>query len=90
MDETSKLAEKATTRQLRRKLPGQTIFSFNIHTGEIKPAKIMSKEPETNPYGYVISPKRTLIVVELDCIYRQALNKKSLIRKLRKEGFDNI
>lgn len=90
MDETSKLAEKAPISCLTRKLPGHTIFSFNIHTGEIKPAEIISIEPEINPYGYVVSPKRTLIVVELDCIYRQALNKKSLIRKLRKEGFDNI
>lgn len=88
MDETSKLAEKVSL--LTRKMPGHTIFSFNIHTGEIKSAEIMSKEPEINPYGYVVSPKRTLIVMEPDCIYRQALNKKSLIRKLRKEGFDNI
>lgn len=51
-----------------RKRPGQSIFSLNIQTGEIK----------------IVEGKK--IIIEPNCIYRQALNRKNFIRKLFKEG----
>lgn len=67
----------------QRKVPGHTLFSVNLKTGEIKAAPVersnvidfKTKEPTF----------RERIVVEPNCLYRQALNKKNFIRKLKKE-----
>ena len=67
-----------------RKVPGHTMYSFNYRTGEIKVAPIghakdvdfTTREPVTNDR----------IVIEPDCLYRQALNKKNFIKRLVREG----
>lgn len=67
-----------------RKVPGHTIFSLNTKTGEIKVAPITkcknidfkTQQPVTNDR----------IVIEPDCIYRQALNRKNFIKRLMREG----
>lgn len=67
-----------------RRIPGLTMFSYNIRTGEIKVAEIqqcksvdfMTRKPLTN----------AKIVIEKDCLYRQALNKKNFVKRLIREG----
>ncbi|MBQ9645353.1 MAG: hypothetical protein IJV24_03215 [Prevotella sp.] len=67
-----------------RKVPGHTMFSFNYKTGEIKVAPIEhSKEVSFVTRGPVTKDR---IVIEPDCIYRQALNKKNFIKRLVREG----
>ena len=68
----------------QRKVPGHTMFSFNVKTGEIKVAPsekckdvdFKSKEPI----------RKERLTIEPDCIYRQALNKKNFIKRLKREG----
>ena len=52
------------------KKPGHTLYMYNKQTGEIKQAPVLN--------GAVIT--------EVNCIYRQALNEKNFIKKLKKEG----
>ena len=67
-----------------RKVPGHTMFSYNLKTGEIKPADIqqcksidyVSRKPMSN----------AKIVIEKDCVYRQALNVKNFVKRLIREG----
>ena len=66
-----------------RKVPGHTMFSINLRTGEIKEADIEEKTEVVYKQGQVT--KRRL-VIEKDCIYRQALNKKNFIKRLIREG----
>lgn len=67
-----------------RKVPGHTMFSFNLETREIKPAKIEYCTDYLYPRGEpLIKPK---LIAEPNCIYRQALNKKNLIKRLKREG----
>lgn len=67
-----------------RKIPGHTMFSFNTKTGEIKSAPIEhSKAYDFRTHGPV---RRDRIVVEPNCIYRSALNKKNFIKHLLREG----
>lgn len=63
------------------KVPGHTMFSFNLKTKDLTVAKI-EKSCEislANPRGVV---KKTKLCIEPDCIYIQALNKKNAIKKL--------
>lgn len=68
----------------QRKVPGHTMFSINMKTGEIKKAPInhtkdidfMTRRPLRSDH----------LVIEPDCIYRQALNKKNFIKRLIREG----
>lgn len=68
----------------QRKVPGHTLFCFNLRTGEIKVAPVdrataidfRTREPI----------HRDRIVIEPLCIYRQALNKKNFIKILVREG----
>lgn len=67
-----------------RKVPGHTIFSLNTKTGEIKVAPIdHSKDIDFKTQNPVTKDR---IVIEPDCIYRQALNKKNFIKRLVREG----
>lgn len=67
-----------------RKVPGHTIFSLNTKTGEIKVAPIdHSKDIDFKTKNPVTKDR---IVIEPDCIYRQALNKKNFIKRLVREG----
>ena len=67
-----------------RKVPGHTMFSLNYKTGEIKVAEIeRAKEIHFKTKRPVTKDK---IIIEPDCIYRQALNKKNFIKRLVREG----
>lgn len=68
----------------QRKVPGHTMFCINLRTGEIKVAPVEhSKVYDMKTQGPVT---RDRIVVEPDCLYRQALNKKNFIKRLLREG----
>ena len=74
-----------------RKVRGHTLFSINTKTGEIKPAEYRVKKHlafHVAKNKDRVSEKKE-VVAEKDCIYRQALNKKNLIRKLIKENDSN-
>ena len=67
-----------------RKVPGHTLFSYNLLTGEIKVAPVqMAKDVDFMTKEAIHKPK---IVIEPNCVYRQALNKKNFIKRLRREG----
>lgn len=68
----------------QRFIPGLTLFSFNLKTGEIKVAE-MNTEVSLDLMTRL--PKYTKkLLIERFCIYRQALNKKNFIKKLIREG----
>lgn len=68
----------------QRKIPGHTLFSFNLKTKEIKVAPVeFSKDVDFRTREAINKPK---VVVEPNCIYRQALNKKNFIKRLKREG----
>lgn len=67
-----------------RKIPGHTIFSLNTKTGEIKVAPITRSKDIDFKTRQPVTKDR--IVIEPDCIYRQALNKKNFIKRLVREG----
>lgn len=67
-----------------RKVPGHTLFSYNYKTQEIKKAPVEhTKDVDFKTRKPVT---RDRIVIEPDCIYRQALNKKNFIKRLFREG----
>lgn len=67
-----------------RRIRGLTLFSYNLVTGETKQAEIVyCKDVDFITRLPVHSPK---VTIEPNCIYRQALNKKNFLRKLKKEG----
>lgn len=66
------------------KVPGHTLFSYNMVTGEVKVAPIQySKDIDFMTREPLHKPK---IVMEPNCVYRQALNKRNFIKRLRREG----
>jgi len=68
----------------QRKVPGHTMFSFNTKTGEIKVAPIEhSKVCDFRTREPVYKDR---IVIEPDCLYRQALNRKNFVKRLIREG----
>lgn len=66
------------------KVPGHTLFSFNRKTKEIKPATF-EREVLIDMYGQPIY--KTRCVIEPDCFYEQALNKKNFIKRLKRYGY---
>ena len=86
-DEMEILAKKQHEYKLigqQRKVPGHAMFCINLKTGEIKKAPIdHSKAIDFKTREPVY---RDRIVVEPDCLYRQALNKKNFIKRLVREG----
>lgn len=66
-----------------KKVPGHTLFSFNRKTKEIKPAKF-EREVSIGMDGQPIH--KTRCVIEPDCFYEQALNKKNFIKRLKRYG----
>ena len=66
-----------------QKVPGHTLFSFNRKTKEIKPAEFEYK-CSLGLNGRVVNETR--VVIEPDCFYEQALNKKNFIKRLRRYG----
>lgn len=64
--------------------PGHTMFSYNTETKEIKVAPIKKEvalDFKTHQPIY-----KSQIVIEKNCVYRQALNKKNFIKRLKREG----
>lgn len=66
-----------------RKVPGHTLFSFNVKTGEIKPVKLV-REASIGLDGKPVFKEK--ITVEKDCYYEQALNLKNFIKRLKRRG----
>lgn len=60
--------------------PGHILFSFNVKTGEIKRASIVS----IGLNGIPITRAET--VIEPNCYYEQALDEKNFKKKLKKSG----
>ncbi len=66
-----------------RRVAGHTLFSFNTKTKEIKVADMNRNVC----IGVDLKPKYLgKILIEKDCIYVQALNKKNAVKILRREG----
>ena len=66
------------------KVPGHILFSFNLKTGEIKKAPVEhSKDIDFKTREPLFSDR---IVIEPDCLYRQALNRRNFIKRLVREG----
>lgn len=68
-----------------RRIPGLTMFSFNTETKEIKVAPI--KRDVIYDYRTRTALYKQSIVIEKNCIYLQALNKKNFIKKLKRYGY---
>ena len=66
-----------------KKVPGHTLFSFNILTKEIKLAKF---ENEVSIGLNRIPVFKTKCVIEPNCFYEQALNEKNFIKRLKRYG----
>ena len=66
-----------------RKVPGHTLFSFNVKTGEIKPVKLV-REASIGLDGNPVFKEK--ITVEKDCYYEQSLNLKNFIKRLKRRG----
>lgn len=66
------------------KVPGHTMFSLNIKTGEIKVTPVERSKVCDFSTRKPIYKER--IVIEPDCLYRQALNRKNFIKRLVREG----
>ena len=68
----------------QRKQAGHTLFSLNLKTGEIKVAPVVRSD--VVDFRTRMPVHRDRIVVEPHCVYRQALNKKNFIKKLKREN----
>lgn len=68
----------------QRKVPGHTMFSINLKTGEIKKAPV--DQSKTVDFKTRKPTYKERIVIEPDCLYRQALNKKNFVKRLIREG----
>lgn len=67
-----------------RKVPGHTMFSYNTVTKEIKVAPLESSKDFDFRTREPVEKQK--IVIERNCVYRQALNKKNFIKILKREG----
>ena len=67
-----------------RRNPSHTLFSYNIVTKEIRVAEL--EKPDTINFKDLNKIGTTKIIIENDCVYRQALNKKNFIKILKREG----
>lgn len=67
-----------------RRNTSHTLFSYNLVTKEIKVAEL--EKPDTINFKDLEKIGTTKIIIEKDCVYRQALNKKNFIKILKREG----
>lgn len=67
-----------------RRVPGHTMFSYNMETHILKKADMVFSDT-VDLSGMPMHNAR--IIIEKDCIYRQALNFKNAVKHLKKEGF---
>ena len=64
---------------------GHTLFSFNLKTGDIKKAEFVPLD-----YKWISATQyNRKVEVEENCIYRSVLNKKNLIKVLKRENIIN-
>ena len=68
-----------------KKVSGHTMFPYYTVTKEIKVAPI--KREVILDYRTRTSKFKESIIVEKDCIYHQALNKKNFIKILKRYGY---
>ena len=66
-----------------RRKPGHTLFCIDLRTGEVKVAPIERSKVVDFKTKDAIYKER--VVVEPHCVYRQALNKKNFIKRLKRE-----
>lgn len=69
----------------QRRVLGHTLFEYNVMTGEINPADINRKVELS--FKTLTPIYRQEVQIKPNCIYRQALNKRNVIERLRREGF---
>lgn len=73
-----------------RKIPGFILWSFNIETKEIKQAVYKKVKRDYFVRSLVYNPAyiqiRYELESELNCIYKQRLNRKSFEKYLKEEG----
>lgn len=67
-----------------RRNTSHTLFSYNLVTKEIKVAEL--EKPDTINFKDLEKIGNTKIIIEKNCVYRQALNKKNFIKILKREG----
>ena len=67
-----------------RRIAGLTLFSYNKETGEVKVAA--TEKSIKIDYKTKKPVENAKVVVEKNCIYGQALNKKNFIRHLVRRG----
>jgi len=67
----------------QRRIPGHTLFSFNMKTGEIKKAAV---KPVVTIISDNVVAHKTEIAIEPFCYYEQALNEKSFVKRLKRNG----
>lgn len=69
----------------QKKVAGHILYEYNPSTGDIKVAKIIYSDTIMFPSGLPLHKQK----VEMcdGCIYRQALNKKNVIKHLKREGY---
>lgn len=71
-----------------RKQKGHIIFEYNSETKELNPANFqMENTIVIKDRNDLIGGKKYKVVVNQNCFYIQALNKKNAIKKLTKLGF---
>lgn len=63
-----------------------TLFSFNTVTKEIKKAEYYGL-CDTIHFATLEPIEKPKVLVEKNCIYRQAMNKANFIKRLKREGF---
>lgn len=69
----------------QRRVPRHTLFEYNVMTGEINPADINRR---VDLHFETLTPiYRQEVQIKPNCIYRQDLNKKNVIKRLRRKGF---
>lgn len=78
------LQEKREIKFLGKMRSSHTLFSYNLVTKEIKVAEL--EKPNTINFKDMEKIGTTRIIIEKDCVYRQALNKKNFIKILKREG----
>lgn len=65
---------------------GHTIFEINFVTGECKPAEIIQNETAALTTSKKLSKPQSIgkVVINKDCVYVSAMNKKNALKHLQK------
>jgi len=68
-----------------KKKKGHTLFEFNTRTKEITPAKFKVATVSISSFDDTVERVMNYTVItNPDCLYMQALNKKNVLKKLKK------